>query len=91
MKTYGNIPKTLLKACQKHADKIEEIGNEGDDGYWIYLKQRFYNPIIEAHCIHEYTVKACIDQLPSIIVEHRIELPSDKTLVVSVNQNHPKA
>jgi hypothetical protein len=44
-KTYGNPPRTLINACLKHADKIEEVGNEGEDGYWVYMKAGFWNPL----------------------------------------------
>lgn len=65
-KTYGSPPITLLKACLKYADRISEVGNEGEDGYWIYTSNGFVNNLDEVHCIHEYTVKDCISKLPNI-------------------------
>ena len=73
-KTYGNPPKTLVNACLKYADKIEEVGNEGDDGYWVYIKPGFWNPSFEVMCIHEHTVKDC-RQLKGIAPDPR---PEDK-------------
>ena len=67
IKTYGNPPKSLLKACEKYADKIDEVGNEGDDGYWIYCRAGFINAPMEVHCIHEHTVQDCIRQLKDIV------------------------
>jgi len=61
--TYGNPPASLLKACYKYADRISEVGNEGEDGYWIYTAPGFINTMMEVHCIHEHTVKDCIRQL----------------------------
>lgn len=67
MKTYGTIPKTLLNACLKFQDVIDEIGNEGTDGYWIYTKAGYSNHQMDkVHCIHEYTIARCISQLSSI-------------------------
>ena len=63
IKTYGDPPKTLLDACRKHASKIVEIGNEGEDGYWIYLRDGWWNAEASAAVIHEYTVRQCIDSL----------------------------
>jgi hypothetical protein len=65
-KVYGNPPKTLLNACLKYADKIDEVGNEGTDGYWIYCKSGYWNPHLECTVIHEHTVNDCIWQLPLI-------------------------
>lgn len=75
MTTYGTIPKSLMAACQKHADKIREIGNEGEDGYWIYLHDGFWNPLDEVMAIHEYNVKDCLWKLRCVAPDPR---PADK-------------
>jgi hypothetical protein len=72
-KTYGSPPVTLLKACLKYADKISEIGNEGEDGYWINIKYGFWNPHLECTVIHEHTIKDCLWQLPLITNDPRPE------------------
>lgn len=75
IKTYGNPPKTLIKACEKYADKIDEVGNEGVEGYWIQLKPGWYNPHLECATIHEWTIRDCLWQLPLIKEDPR---PEDK-------------
>lgn len=66
--TYGNPPKTLVAACQRHAEKIREIGDErgSEDGYWVYLEHGWINPVSGTHAIHEWTVADCISQLSSL-------------------------
>jgi hypothetical protein len=64
--TYGKVPNTLLAACNKHADKIREVGHEGEDGYWIYLRDGFWNPLDEVVAIHEYTVSDCLRMIRNI-------------------------
>lgn len=53
MKTYGNPPKTLLKLLSKLGDKIDEVGNEGDDGYWIHLTKGYIDTESGCHTIHQ--------------------------------------
>lgn len=60
--TYGNPPETLLKHCRKHADKVSEVGNEGEDGYWVYLTDGWIDGESGARAIHEHTVKSCINR-----------------------------
>lgn len=60
-KTYGGaIPTPLMRVCLRHADKIEMVGNEGDDGYWIILSDDWWNAESNTSCIHQWTVKDCI-------------------------------
>lgn len=66
MKTYGNPPSSLLRACERHADKIAEVGNEGDDGYWVYLKDGWWSRDSETSAIHEHTVRECLQALRTI-------------------------
>lgn len=73
MKTYGNVPKTLIKACERNADKVEQVGNEGSDGYWIYLRAGFWNPEEETVAIHEFTVSDCLDKLRAVEPDPRPE------------------
>lgn len=65
MKTYGNIPKTLLNAAQKDG-RIAELSNEGEDGYWLIFATGFRNTESGAHGIHERTARECIDALKYI-------------------------
>lgn len=72
MKTYGIIPKSLKAACERHSDKVSEIGNEGSDGYWIYCAPGWWNPLNESSAIHEFTVADCISQLSSLELAEEI-------------------
>ena len=58
------LPKKLRKLANDH--RIEEIRNEGGDGYWIYLKPGWWLPHMETHCIHEYTQAACLDEFKEV-------------------------
>ena len=59
--TYGgSIPKTLSEACRRHAEKVAEVGNEGEDGFWIYLSDGWIDDESGCHAIHEYTVRECV-------------------------------
>ena len=71
MKISSNLPSSLTKACQRHADKIEEAYSEGEDGYWIILKDGWWNPDYQAISIHEWTVKACLLALTRIAPDPR--------------------
>lgn len=66
LKTYGFMPATLLKACERLADRVDEVGNEGEDGYWIYLRAGWFNPVDGIHAIHEDTIKKCLDKLAGV-------------------------
>jgi hypothetical protein len=63
MKTSGYIPSTLLAACLRSSDKISEVSNEGEDGYWIYCRDGWWNAEGSVTAIHERTVKDCISML----------------------------
>lgn len=55
---------TLPKCLRKHADKINDISDErnDDDGYWVYLKNGWFNEFSETHMIHEDTPSECAKQ-----------------------------
>jgi hypothetical protein len=72
VKTYGCVPRTLLAACIK-SGRVDEVGNEGSDGYWIYLRSGFWSPEDETVAIHEYTVSACLCKLRSVESDPRPE------------------
>ena len=52
--------KQLLK---KYAEMIESFEYEGNDGWWIYLKNGYINPHMECGIIHEATLKDVSEQL----------------------------
>lgn len=62
-----SLPKTLAKLL---ADpRVDEILDERGDGngYWIYMAHGWINTFSETHCIHEMTVKDCLDQMKCLI------------------------
>ncbi len=75
IKTYGGPPASLLRACERHADKIEQVGNEGEDGYWIYMRAGWWNREAGTAAIHEHSVRDCITALRYIAQDPR---PEDK-------------
>lgn len=56
MKFYGDVPRTLRDFAVKHPDVIEEVGCEGEDGYWVYFRPGWVDEESGLHQIHEYTV-----------------------------------
>ena len=61
--TSGQVPASLLRACEKHVDKIEQIGAEGENGYWIYLRDGWWKEEAQTVAIVEHTVRDCIRAL----------------------------
>jgi len=70
LKTEGRMPKTLLRLAARHPDKIEEMLNEKaivtltgleDNGYFIYLRDGWWNSLHECHTIQEDTVQECLE------------------------------
>jgi hypothetical protein len=66
--TFGPTPKTLTNLLKSHADRVDEISDErgNGDGYWIYLKPGWINPLLGAHLVHEYTVKDCMEHFKTV-------------------------
>ncbi|KKL04284.1 hypothetical protein LCGC14_2617610 [marine sediment metagenome] len=58
MEFYGFVPKTLKTFALRHADIIEEVSEEGVDGYWIELNPGWIDEESGLHQIHEYTIAA---------------------------------
>jgi hypothetical protein len=69
LKTEGRMPKTLLRLAARHPDKIGEMLNEKaivtltgleDNGYFIYLRDGWWNSLHWCHTIQEDTVQECL-------------------------------
>ncbi len=62
-----SLPVTLRRILDSDP-RVDEIWDERCDnnGYWIYFKPGWINPMTETHCIHELTVKECVQQLRDI-------------------------
>lgn len=58
--TTGN--KTLDSLAPKYINAIADVSDERDngDGWWIYLKEPFFNPQLECRTIHEQKLHDCI-------------------------------
>jgi hypothetical protein len=46
----------------------DERNGWSNDGIWIYLKMPYYNTLSETSCIHEWSVKDCLDILNNNII-----------------------
>ena len=73
IKTSGNPPASLVRACERHADKIERVDDEGEDGYWIYLRAGWWNREASTTGIHERNVRDCINAMAYIERDPRPE------------------
>jgi len=60
--------KTQFKKARTRAQieadpRVEEIWNEGEDGWWAMLRPGWVVATYEVHCIHEYTIEGVCDKL----------------------------
>lgn len=64
-------PKTVNNLSAKYLAAIEDLSDErnNDDGWWIYLKEPFFNTVLECRTIHEQKLSSCISQL-KVAVDH---------------------
>lgn len=46
--------------------RIAEYSFEGEDGHWLYLQDGWINGMQDVHCIHEWTVKEALADVPHI-------------------------
>lgn len=73
--TYGNVSARLAAWAAK-VPHAQELGNEGPDGYWLYLEDGWKNPDLEKSFYHEYTVallKQAVTWTPP--VANTVEVP----------------
>ena len=42
---------------------VDKIVNEGEDGYWVYLKEGYRSTRMECSTIHEPTIAECIEAI----------------------------
>lgn len=63
--------KTIDRLAPKYLAAIDEISDERNngDGFWIYLKEPFFNPQLECCIIHEATITKCIGILKGCVNE----------------------
>lgn len=47
---------TVLDRIRKDP-RVQEVTNEGDDGYWVYLKDGFRDGLSDTHAVHEWSLK----------------------------------
>jgi hypothetical protein len=64
-KTIDSLPKKYLEAIKAFTDE-----RDNGDGYWIYLKEPFYNPELECRIIHEQQLVKAIRILKSCVNNH---------------------
>lgn len=60
------LPVTLLKAIKKDGRFLLFDCYQDSDGYWLQIKPGFISGM-ETHCIHEHTVKECLEQIASVL------------------------
>lgn len=61
--------KTIDSLAIKYLSAINDISDErnNDDGFWIYLKEPYFNRESEGRIIHEETIKDCIRILKEVV------------------------
>lgn len=61
--------KTINNLAPKYKAAIDFVTDERNngDGWWIYLKEPFFNTALECRTIHEGTLSQCISQLKSCV------------------------
>ena len=80
----GSIPKTLRAFTEKHRDKIASVWEEGEDGYWINLREGWVNSEADTSTVHEWKVADAI-QVFKDFVERREAAPEAKPTVEPVS------
>lgn len=70
---FGN--KTIDSLSPKYLAAIDSISDErsNGDGWWIYLKEPFFNPQLECRTIHEQKLSDAIN-----ILKHCVNNPITK-------------
>lgn len=60
---------TLKSLAKKYRDAIADYSDErsNGDGWWIYLKEPFFNDQMECRTIHEQKLGDCIKELKRIV------------------------
>jgi heat shock protein HspQ len=57
MKTLAQIKKLPF---------VDELINEGEDGYWLYLKETYISEDTQCRTIHEHTVRELNEKLEGV-------------------------
>lgn len=54
----------MSKTLKRHrlVEAVED-DRRNDNGWWCYLKPGWINTLTDTHCVHEDTVRECLDQL----------------------------
>ena len=62
-------PKSINALPEKFTAAIADISDERNngDGWWVYLKEPFFNDALECRIIHEAKLSDCIKQLKSCV------------------------
>jgi len=61
----------LPRCLQPFAAIIDEVsderrGGEANDGYWVYLRNGWWSPEEETHCVHHDTPAECVVALRTV-------------------------
>jgi len=69
-----SLPKTLQRLLDD--PRVDEILDERGDrnGYWVYLKQPYWNCSTETSCVHELTVAQVMHEM-----RHHVEIRPEET------------
>lgn len=73
----GAKPKYSMKTIDKikRHKAVEQLCNEGDDGWWCYLKEGFIDGESLCNAVHEHTLTAVLRKLGDV----RKKIPGDPT------------
>ena len=58
----------ISRLITKYPNLFEDnVSYEGEDGIWISPRMGYMNPYTNTHCIHEWNVKDCLEQMRELI------------------------
>lgn len=62
-------PASIKNLAPKYKAAISEVSDERNngDGWWIYLKEPYFNTGLECNIIHEQQLSECISQLKTCV------------------------
>ena len=65
--------KNIDSLALKYLAAIKEFSDERDNGngYWIYLKEPYFNPEMECRIIHEQQIRKVISILKDCVNNHK--------------------
>jgi hypothetical protein len=57
---------TTLERIRKDP-RVEDVWNEGDDGYWVMLKSGFKWSDADTHAVHEWSLSRLLKSMREVV------------------------